>query len=135
MLAWRLDVGLLSEPGPGFFPLWSAAFLALLAAVLAVLNVRGLRAWERRSRLGDVFNRRTAVCLAAFAAYVATLRLLGFVPSSFLLFLVLTGVVGRSGWRTRLLVSLAAVTLFWVVFEHLLELNLPAGRLVETLRD
>ena len=107
MLAWRLDVGLLSEPGPGFFPLWSAAFLALLAAVLAVLNVRGLRAWERRSRLGDVFNRRTAVCLAAFAAYVATLRLLGFVPSSFLLFLVLTGVVGRSGWRTRLLVSLA----------------------------
>jgi hypothetical protein len=132
--AWRLDLGAVSQPGPGFFPFWSAVMLSSLATILALLNLNGFREWEQRSRLTDMFNGPRVVCLLAVAAYIATLPLLGFASGSFLLLLVLTGIIGQSAWHSRLLFSLASVSLFWAIFELFLRLDLPASQLLKSFR-
>lgn len=133
-LAWQLGLGTVSQPGPGFFPFWSGVTLALLAAILALLSTPGFGEWKQRSKLTDAFNQPRIVCLLAVGAYIAVLPLLGFTSASFLLLMVLTGVIGQSRWRSRVLVSLATVIIFWAIFDLLLGLGLPSSELLKTLR-
>jgi hypothetical protein len=66
--------------------------------------------------------------------YLIVLPFVGFLPSSFLFFLVMTVYLGDDRFTTRNIVqsavlSAVVVTLFYLIFKHVLEVPLPKGSL------
>jgi hypothetical protein len=121
----RLDVGGVTHPGPGFFPLVLAAALLLTAGIL------GARAW-RAPRAGAPALRperpwTLGATLGALTAYVAVFERLGFVvgTTGFLAFLFVA--VARYRWPVALGVALAVALVARLVFDTWLQVRLPPG--------
>lgn len=127
--SWRLEVGDVHNPGPGFMPLAAAALLGLMALVqlvrLAARSPRGgaSPAPFARSRWAVV-----AVVLGTIAAFGAVIGPLGFALSTVLLLFVLFAVVARKRWWVALAAALAVATAASLLFRAL-GLSLPQGPL------
>lgn len=125
--AWRLDVGTLAEPGPGFFPFWAGVLLALFAAAVVAA------AWTRppgavlRVGLGDLWHHRIAVCIVALVAYGALLRWVGFGLCTFGLLLGLSRLDARTSWRASVLIAGLGAAGFYLVFVRFLGVSFPRG--------
>lgn len=121
--AARLDVGGLTRPGPGFFPLLLS--LALLI-VSGVLFAGAIRARPRTPDIGEDGARwRLAATLGALILYVALFERLGFVTATTGLLAFLFGALARYRWPiavgTALMIAFAAR----VLFDRWLSVRLP----------
>jgi putative tricarboxylic transport membrane protein len=125
--AWNWTYLTPDGPGPGFFPLWTGLAITVLSAavafyhVYAVLNAEPVEStsWDGGARV-----------LAGWAGLVVAIGLLkpaGFVVSFFLLTLFLVFVVFRRRLVTALAVGVGSCAGFWLVFEKLLNVQLPLG--------
>lgn len=121
--AWRLGIGSLREPGPGFMPLLAGAGLVAVAAfdfVRSRLSAAGTRA---KPGIG----RQPLLMLLALAGYVALLERAGYIVSTLLLSAaVLVLMDMRSAWRIGVISAFAAGASY-VLFHVLLGVRLPAG--------
>lgn len=131
----RLDVGSVTRPGPGFFPL-------VLSVVLLAVSV-GLvaAAWRRRSRPdapaggevppGEESPRHGALVatVAGLAVYIAIFERAGFVVATTALLAFLFAVVARYRWPLSLAAALAITLLARLVFDTWLQVRLPPGLL------
>lgn len=122
VLARQIPLGTVRAPGPGFTPL-------VMGLALAVLGVGcALRAWRLDRGEGVILGeRKPLVCMAALLGCALAWTLFGFVPSSFLMLVVLFRVLAGISWRKALLTAVPAAVLTWLVFERLLGVSLPAG--------
>jgi putative tricarboxylic transport membrane protein len=115
-----LGVGTLSAPRPGTWPALVSVFLMLLGAALA--------ARARHSDDAEKFTRRSLLVLAAFASmavYVAVIGTIGFeIPTAILAF-VWMRFLGREGWRTSIVLSLAITVVFYLLFVAALDVTIP----------
>ena len=111
--------------GPGFFPTMLGGVLAALGAAI------GLAAW-RRTRPEAAPQPKPRAMLAVTAgilAFALTVRVLGFVPSAFLLVLCV-GMADATNHLPRLLLLGAALTLLsWAIFVFGLGMPLSAFNL------
>jgi putative tricarboxylic transport membrane protein len=118
-----LDVGNLQEPGPGFFPILVAILMMILSLFLIIS--------KRKSEGKLLFAKSSIHVLIVFVvllAYSFTLEYLGFIIASFLLMAYLFKAFGGSKkWRGAVLWALASVVLAYLLFNVLLESNLPRG--------
>jgi hypothetical protein len=113
-------------PGPSFFPLLIAALVVGLSLALLWQGVQGLRGGAVRPDLGDV-DRKPAVMLAAFAAYLAALPLAGFLVASIPFAALL---IRLFGGRNRLLLAAVSIGLpifLFVLFREVFGIILPTG--------
>jgi putative tricarboxylic transport membrane protein len=118
-----LDVGNLQEPGPGFFPILVAILMMILSLFLII---------SRRKSEGKLFFAKPSIhvliVFVVLLAYSCTLEYLGFIIVSFLLMTYLFKAFGGSKkWRGAVLWALASVVLAYLLFNVLLEGNLPRG--------
>jgi len=118
-----LDVGNLQEPGPGFFPILVAILMMILSLFLII---------SRRKSEGKFFFAKPSIhvliVFVVLLAYSFTLEYLGFIIVSFLLMTYLFKAFGGSKkWRGAVLWALASVVLAYLLFNVLLEGNLPRG--------
>ena len=122
--ASRLVIGDPGHPGPGFFPLCLALALGVVALALLLAPARPPRP---AVATGDLRPSKAALALVASVAYAFALEPVGFVltTAAFLLFL-LKGIDNR-GWRSSLVIALAAAIACHVVFKVWLAVQLPAG--------
>lgn len=118
--AWKLGVGELRSPGPGLWPFVTA--IATLGA--AVWTIFTSAQWMRAP---DIQERWPGILAVAFAAYAALLGIVGFMAATFLLSLLVTIYVGRTSWRTGLVVSAVVPVLVYGVFSIFLNSPLPTG--------
>jgi len=132
--AYKLGMGSLRQPGPGFFFFWAGIVVALLALSVIIKSFRKKAAEEEK---GSVFGKskvsKVFLVLLSLFLYALLMEWLGFAIVTLLLFLFLLGVIERKGWLFAVVVSLAVTGIAYLVFEVGLQSQLPKG-LLEFLR-
>lgn len=130
LLAWRLGLGEVNNPGSGLIPFGAAALLGLMA--LGQFGRSLLEpARERRDDLESGPSRRSqvSIVLGALLGWGLALNPLGFTVSVFLLLAVLLGVVARRSWWATLALSALIVTGAYLIFVRWLGVEFPRGPL------
>ena len=111
-------------PQSGFMPLWYGITLtALAAAILANLFLNRVPG-KAEEPIG-----KALIVIAALAAAVVGLDLIGFAPSIFLLLLVLFAAVERLPIVRSLVVATTVTAVLFLIFRTWLRVALPVGPL------
>jgi hypothetical protein len=132
--SYRLGLGSLRKPGPGFFFFWTGMFLGLLSLIV-ILRSSGTRKppEDQGAFSGKVNLAKIILVLVGLFLYALLMETLGFLIVSFFLFLFLLGIVEKKKWFLTLWVSLVVTVLTYVIFEIGLQSQLPKG-ILEFLR-
>jgi len=132
--SYRLGLGNLYEPGPGFLFFWAGIVVAILALIVVLQSFRAQPAEEvKEAPTGRRTTTKVVLVLIALFLYAVLMEYLGFFIVTLLLFMFLLAVIEKKKWWFAVLVS-AAVTLFaYLVFETALQSQLPKG-ILEFLR-
>jgi putative tricarboxylic transport membrane protein len=122
--AFKLTVGLPTEPKPGFFPFIDGVILIALSILFLI------QAWRGRAGKGSDFGnlRGLSIVVITLVLYVATLESLGYVITT----AVLSGVVLyvlETKPRVLVLVSVGLAVASYLLFSRLLGVTLPPGLL------
>jgi len=124
--ALKLKFGSVTRPGPGFYP---TVLALLLVGVSAALVLRSLRAGERHLQVS--FGGRTghiAITAVAIIVYAAVLEMVGFLPCTFALVLMLMRGIGKVAWPRAIVLTGAGTVVVYVIFTQL-GIPLPKGLL------
>lgn len=115
-----LGIGTARKPGSGTWPFLVSVVLVVLGVALALLSGR-IRDAER-------FSRSSLLVLAGLAttvAFVGVVEVVGFeIPATLLAFVWLR-FIGHETWRSSVVVSLATVVLFYILFVAVLQVPVP----------
>ena len=114
-------------PGPGFFPLWAGIGITVLSAGVAFFHIYAVFNEQPVERTNWDGSARVLGGWAGLAVAIALLKPAGFVVSFFLLTLFLVFFVFRRRFITALAVGIGSCAGFWLVFEKLLDVQLPIG--------
>ena len=124
----KLQVGSLSEPGPGFLPLLTGVLLcATSLAHLRQLFLKPVDFGTSVNAWAGVRWRRGAVVVGGLVLYALTVEYLGYLVATFLLMLVLFSLYDRKKWWVAIGGSLVVITVTYVVFCIWLKVQFPAG--------
>lgn len=122
-LSLRLDIGSLTDPGPGLWP--------LIVSGLLVASGAGLLVTVRRAGGTEAFTRG-AVAVAAAAVglfvYAVLFEHIGFEIPTVLLLAAWMRFLGRESWTTSALVPIAATSAAYAMF--ILGLGVPLPHLI-----
>lgn len=117
-------------PGPGFFPFWLAAVMALLSVIwLVQVTRRGPEGKARDFLPEGAALVRIAVIVGALALVTLLLDVIGFQLSMFLFLGFLLLVLGRQRWWVAGIAALAGGAGLFHVFVRYLDLPLPTASL------
>ena len=117
-----------SGPGPAFFPFWYGIIILVLAIGLVISSIIRARSGTESNQSVDWPSlRRVAITWIAFATAVLLLTPLGFSISFGLLSTFLIIVVFKRSLLEAFLVSASGVLAFKVIFDLLLDIQLPGG--------
>ena len=127
--SYRMGLGTLRQPGPGFLFFWAGILMAILS--LIVLS----KAWAVRRRealstnpiFGPIDFRKIGLVSASVFLYAFFMERFGFIPVTLLLLLFLLGVIERKGITFSVFVSVVVTAAAYVIFEVLLHSQLPKG--------
>ncbi len=123
-----LDMGVLKEPGPGFFLVISGIGLCLVAALIFIQAALSKETDSVNLFSGVIWYKPVIVLLIIFV-YIFFLRKLGFILDTLLLLIVLFKSVEPQSWRVAILYSFLSVLITWFIFAYLLDVQLPTGPL------
>jgi len=130
ILAYRLSLGSIHNPGAGLIPFGVAALLGFMSIGLFL---RGLRRSAGEPRSEGMFKgvewRGVALTLCGLLGYGVVFNRLGFRLSTFFLMLLLVGGVGRQKWWSTFAVSFFTVVFAYLIFVVWLRCPFPAGPL------
>jgi putative tricarboxylic transport membrane protein len=122
---WRLGLGAINDPGPGFVLFWVGLIMAGLA--LVVLGA-ALRAPAGASALwAGTRWPKVVLVLAALLVYAWGLPRLGFLLTTTLVLISLFKVVEPQRWWVALAGAVTSAVVGYVVFKIWLGAQLPAG--------
>lgn len=111
-------------PQSGFMPLWYGITLTALAAAILANLFLNREPGKKEEPVG-----KALIVLAALAAAIVGLELIGFAPSIFLLLLVLFAAVERLPIVRSLVVATAVTAVLFLIFSTWLRVALPVGPL------
>jgi hypothetical protein len=132
--SYRLGLGSLHEPGPGFFFFLTGIVTALLSLTIIL---RSLKTRAPEEVQGAAFGKQglakiISVLLSLFL-YAMLMEWLGFLIVTLLLFVFLLKVIEKKKWWLTVLVSLIVTAISYLIFEVGLQSQLPKG-VLEFLR-
>jgi hypothetical protein len=120
--ARTMPAGTIALPGPGFFPTAIGVLLALVSIGVLVRLAR-----QRDGARTTFGHRDVAIALAALVAAAIAFEPLGAIVTLGLLLFVLVAAFARIAlWRAAI-GAVGGVALAWLVFVHLLGVQLPRG--------
>ena len=132
--SYRLGLGGLHQPGPGFIFFWTAAAMGVLSIAVIVRGWAGKKTGESE---GPIFGKENVwkiiLVLLALFLYAFFMEKLGFIPITLLLFVFLLGWIEKKKWGLTIFVSIMVTAISYLVFEIWLKSQLPKG-LLESLR-
>jgi putative tricarboxylic transport membrane protein len=125
VIAYDLGFGDFHHPGPGFFPFWLSAILAMVSFIyfLSQLGSDSHRVslWEKHAWV------RPFQAAGVMFLYTLAMDWIGFFSATFLLFLVWLILIEREKWLIVGLVSVFGTLSFFLVFTVFLKVPLPRG--------
>ena len=133
--SYRMGVGSLNHPGPGFLPFGCGIILAGLAAFVFVKGMM-----SPREETG-IFQRlwggtrwyKGIYVVAALLAYNFIFAYLGFILSTILLLLFLFKAIEPQKWSVAVAGALVASLASYVLFARWLDVQLPVGMIEKLL--
>jgi putative tricarboxylic transport membrane protein len=127
--SYKLGLGTLHMPGPGFLFFWTAIFIGVLSLVDLWRSQR-VGVEESPREAGERTNvAKVLLVLLALFLYVMLIERLGFILVTMLFFLFLLGVIEKKKWSLTFLVSVVVTVAAYLVFETALQSQLPKGLL------
>lgn len=119
--------GELNRPGPGFLPRIAATILIFVSLLILSDSLR--KGHEKDKKLFAKKEDAKLVFLAAASllAYRLLFPLIGFAPTNFLFFLLVPLTIGGFRWKTSFLFSLVTTVAAYLLFEIILEIQMPIG--------
>ena len=127
-LAFKLPMGKIGRPGPGFFPFIISVIVGSLAILLVLRTLQSKRDSESEgiaTARWKVFYLLGNLCLYAFL-----FGPLGFLISTWIFLIALKPIV-KKGWIAVILGSLSISLSFFLFFNYLLKVELPMGILAK----
>src|SRR4030042_2921972 len=123
--AYRLGLGSLRHPGPGFIFFLAALFLIILNAVdLAGASIKKSKIEKREPPMWIGLRwQKILLVLGSLSAYAFSLNLAGFLLPTFLLMVFLYKGVEPTKWWLAIVSSLITVLLSYVIFKVLLDVQ------------
>lgn len=127
--ARKLEVGQITEPGPGFFPFWLGFALIISSLALTIKSSKEKR--ERSSLSAGMWNGlhwgKVLFCLTILVLYACLLENVGYIISTFLLMLLLFRAIGGQRWLLVVLGSIITSFATYALFRLWLQVQLPVG--------
>jgi putative tricarboxylic transport membrane protein len=128
--SYRLGLGTLHEPGPGFLFFWTGIAMVVMSIAVIIRAWGMLKAGEPSSSIFQKDNLLKIVfILLSLFLYAFFMEILGFILITLLLFLFLMGVIEKKRWYFTLFVSIAVTVIAYLLFETWLKSQLPRGLL------
>jgi putative tricarboxylic transport membrane protein len=128
--SYRLGLGTLHKPGPGFLFFWVNIILAIMSLVVLI------RAWAGKKQEGPqhaIFGRQNLskiiFVMVSLFLYALFMEAVGFLPITLLLFIYLLGIIEKKKWYYTLFVSIVVTVISYLIFETWLQSQLPKGLL------
>lgn len=132
--SYRLGLGTLHKPGPGFLFFWASVALGMMSLVIL------FRAWsDRRGEKPkrELFQRKPLLkiilVLVSVFLYAVFMETVGFILSTLVLFIFLLGMIEKKRWGYTVFVSFMVTACTYLIFEIWLKSQLPKG-ILEFLR-
>jgi putative tricarboxylic transport membrane protein len=128
--SYRLGLGIVNQPGPGFLFFWTGIVVAILSIIVIVRSFT-VKASEGKEEAVAEERRLTKIVpvLIALFLYALLIEWLGFIVVTLLLFLFILGVVEKKQWLFTAAVSVAVTLFAYLIFEVALQSQLPKGLL------
>jgi putative tricarboxylic transport membrane protein len=125
--AYRLTVGTINKPGPGFFP-FGAGFAMLILSLAALFQSMAKKKKVEKTASQEPFRWwNIVIILAAITAYAFSLEKIGFLINTFLFICLLLKVVEPQTWKTAILGGLITTLAATLVFNVIFKTHIPSG--------
>jgi len=125
--AYRLRLGTINKPGPGFFPFGAGL-------VMLILSLAALFQWRAKKKKVDKTARQEqlrwwniVVILIAVTAYAFSLEKIGFLINTFFFICLLLKVVEPQGWKTAIIGALITTIAATLIFNVIFRAQIPRG--------
>ncbi|WP_201835444.1 tripartite tricarboxylate transporter TctB family protein [Microvirga zambiensis] len=122
----QLPLGTPLEPMPGFIPLIVSLFLLFVS--LAQFATAFRTAGNSKAVLGEQWKQPASI-VVGLIVYSITLDFLGYIIATTGLSLLIIRIFEPQGWLRPLVIAIAVSVFSYVLFDRLLEVNLPDGLL------
>jgi putative tricarboxylic transport membrane protein len=128
--SYRLGLGTLHQPGPGFLFFWASIALGSMALVVLIRAWISQKAGEPKiSIFGTQNTRKIILVLLSLFLYAILMETLGFILVTLLLFIFLMGIIEKKKLWFTVFVSLVVTVIAYLIFEIWLKSQLPKGLL------
>jgi len=128
--SYKLGLGTLHQPGPGFLFFWTGIVTAILSVTVIVISLRKRSSEEtQQPTFGKKNVTKIVLVLISLLLYALFMEWLGFLIVTLLFFIFLLGVIEKKRWLFAILVSLIVTAISYLVFERALQSQLPQGLL------
>ena len=128
MLASRLGFGDIHNPGAGLIPFGAAALLGLMTIGMVIRSlIESIKVRQEKKIFKGIRWKTLILVLATLLGYGIAFNTLGFNICTFLLMVVLLGVVSRKKWWLTLTISILTVVSAYLIFVAWLGCQFPTG--------
>jgi len=125
--SYRLKLGTINTPGPGFFP-FAAGFVMLILSLTALFqSIRGREKEEETLRQEPLRWWSIVIILATTTAYAFSLEKIGFLINTFLFMCLLLKVVEPQTWKTAIIGGLITAIAANLIFNVIFQAQIPSG--------
>lgn len=125
--SYRLKLGAINQPGPGFFPFSAGLVMLILSLAALFRSIRGMEKEEKALRQEPFRWWNIVIILIAITAYAFSLEKIGFLINTFLLICLLLKVVEPQTWKTAIIGGLITTIAANLIFNVIFRTQIPSG--------
>lgn len=124
VISWGYGFGTLRQPGPGLYPFFIGAAIAVFSLFILLSVVRSGAGEPVLDKEGV---RTLALMTLTFCLWIVAMPLLGYVVVSLLATYAFCKILKLEGWRKPLAVSAGTALFIYALFDYWLYIDLPRG--------
>ena len=125
--SYRLKLGAINQPGPGFFPFSAGLVMLILSLAALFRSIRGMEKEEKALRQEPFRWWNIVIILIAITAYAFSLEKIGFLINTFLFICLLLKVVEPQTWKTAIIGGLITTIAANLIFNVIFRSQIPSG--------
>jgi putative tricarboxylic transport membrane protein len=126
--SYKLGLGILFHPGPGFLFFWTGILVAILSATVFMQSFMEQEPKDVHDSLTEKWKlKKTFLVLLSLFIYAFLMEWIGFIIITFFLFIFLLGVIEKKKWWFAVSVSIIVTGSAYLIFELGLHSQLPKG--------